>query len=103
MTIAARALNRAGLSRPAQGWLPIILLFALVLSVVYSIDQARWAANTGIMFPFAALGVAVAHGFRPGGFRRSSSLASACSWARCSHLSSYPRPFPDPPTWCPTS
>ncbi len=59
MAIAARTLSRTGLARPAQGWLPIILLVALVMSVVYSIDQAQWAANTGIMFPFAALGIAV--------------------------------------------
>lgn len=58
MTIAAKALSRSGLARPAQGWLPVILLIALVMSVVYSIDQARWAANTGIMFPFATLGIA---------------------------------------------
>ena len=54
---AAAATFRRRLAAPTSGWLPIILLVALVLAVVYSVNAARWTDNTGVMFPMAALGI----------------------------------------------
>ena len=55
--MAAAATFRRRLAAPASGWLPIILLVALVLAVVYSVNAARWTDNTAVMFPLAGLGI----------------------------------------------
>ncbi|HJO05811.1 MAG TPA: hypothetical protein QGG37_00525, partial [Chloroflexota bacterium] len=63
--MAARALShppaatnlRRRLAGPSAGWLPTILLVSLVLSVVYSVNSARWTDNTAVMFPMAILGI----------------------------------------------
>src|SRR5690348_3011576 len=41
-----------------EGWLSILLLLAMVLSTVWSIDQAHWVEGTGVLFPMALVGVA---------------------------------------------
>ena len=48
---------RRRLAGPSAGWLPTILLVSLVLSVVYSVNSARWTDNTAVMFPMAILGI----------------------------------------------
>ena len=56
MAATAGALRRR-IAVPASGWLPTILLTALVFAVVYSVNNARWTDNTAVMFPVAALGL----------------------------------------------
>src|SRR5438045_4745079 len=41
-----------------EGWLSVLLLLAMVLSTVWSIDQAHWVEGTGVLFPMALVGVA---------------------------------------------
>jgi hypothetical protein len=43
--------------QPETGWLSVLLLLALVLSTVWSIDQARWVEGTSILFPLALAGI----------------------------------------------
>ena len=38
---------------PEEGWLPIGLLLVIVLSTIWSIDQAHWVEGTGVLFPIA--------------------------------------------------
>src|SRR5438045_2829596 len=40
-----------------EGWLSVLLLLAMVLSTVWSIDQAHWVEGTGVLFPMALVGV----------------------------------------------
>src|SRR5436190_9317144 len=40
-----------------EGWLSVLLLLAMVLSTVWSIDQAHWVEGTGMLFPIALAGV----------------------------------------------
>ncbi len=54
---AAATTFRRRLAAPASGWLPIILLVALIFAVVYSVNAARWTDNTAVMFPMAGLGI----------------------------------------------
>ena len=41
-----------------EGWLSVLLLLALVLSTVWSIDQARWVEGTSLLYPMALAGIA---------------------------------------------
>ena len=43
--------------QPQEGWLAVALLFAMVLSTVWSVDQAKWVEGTGILFPLALAGI----------------------------------------------
>src|SRR5215212_10002088 len=47
--------------QPQEGWLAVLLLFAMVLSTVWSIDQAKWVEGTGILFPLALIGMAIGY------------------------------------------
>src|SRR5947208_2267275 len=42
-----------------EGWLSVLLLLVMVLSTVWSIDQAHWVEDTGLLFPLALAGVVV--------------------------------------------
>ncbi|HEU5316927.1 MAG TPA: transglutaminaseTgpA domain-containing protein [Chloroflexota bacterium] len=55
--------------QPQEGWLAVFLLLAMVLSTVWSIDQAKWVEGTGILFPLALAGMA-------GGFLLARSALS---------------------------
>jgi len=41
-----------------EGWLAVFLLLAMVLSTVWSVDQARWVEGTSMLFPLALAGMA---------------------------------------------
>src|SRR6266542_3803468 len=41
-----------------EGWLSVMLLTAMVLSTIWSIDQAHWVEGTGVLFPLALVGMA---------------------------------------------
>ncbi|MGI8422634.1 MAG: transglutaminase TgpA family protein [Chloroflexota bacterium] len=43
--------------QPQEGWLAVVLLFAMVLSTVWSVDQAKWVEGTGVLFPLALVGI----------------------------------------------
>ena len=43
--------------QPQEGWLAVALLLAMVLSTVWSVDQAKWVEGTGILFPLALAGI----------------------------------------------
>src|SRR6266542_3653180 len=45
--------------QPQEGWLAVILLLTMVLSTVWSIDQAKWVEGTGVLFPLALAGMVV--------------------------------------------
>src|SRR5215213_8463258 len=47
--------------QPREGWLSILLLFAMVGSTVWSIDQAKWVEGTGMLFPLALAGIVVGY------------------------------------------
>src|SRR6266511_804707 len=40
-----------------EGWLSVMLLTAMVLSTIWSIDQAHWVEGTGVLFPLALVGM----------------------------------------------
>jgi transglutaminase-like putative cysteine protease len=42
-----------------EGWIAVLLLFAMVFSTVFAIDAARWVEGTGILFPLALAGIVV--------------------------------------------
>src|SRR5687767_6248026 len=45
--------------QPQEGWLAVGLLLAMVLSTVWSVDQAKWVEGTAILFPIALAGMAL--------------------------------------------
>src|SRR5688500_5267326 len=47
--------------QPQEGWLAVALLLAMVLSTVWSVDQAKWVEGTGILFPLALAGIAAGY------------------------------------------
>src|ERR687897_972169 len=47
--------------QPQEGWLAVALLFAMVLSTVWSVDQAKWVEGTGVLFPLALAGIAAGY------------------------------------------
>src|SRR5918911_1372599 len=49
------------LLEPQEGWLSLLLLAMMVLSTVWSIDQAHWVEGTGILFPLALAGLAAGY------------------------------------------
>jgi transglutaminase-like putative cysteine protease len=51
--------RQRSLLEPDEGWLSVILLLAMVLSTVWSIDQAHWVEGTGVLFPTALVGMLV--------------------------------------------
>ncbi|MBI3971278.1 MAG: transglutaminase domain-containing protein [Chloroflexi bacterium] len=56
---APRAESERSVLEPEEGWLSILLLLAMVLSTVWSIDQAQWVEGTSMLFPIALAGIAV--------------------------------------------
>lgn len=42
---------------PDEGWLSILLLVVMVVSTVWSIDQAHWVEGSGVLFPLALAGL----------------------------------------------
>lgn len=44
-----------------EGWLTVALLLVMVLSVVWSMDQARWVEGSGVLFSFALLGIGLGY------------------------------------------
>ena len=47
--------------QPKEGWLAVALLLAMVLSTVWSVDQAKWVEGTGVLFPLALAGMALGY------------------------------------------
>jgi transglutaminase-like putative cysteine protease len=43
--------------QPQEGWLSALLLAAMVLSTIWSIDQGHWVEGTGVLFPIALVGL----------------------------------------------
>ena len=49
--------RQRSLLEPDEGWLSVLLLLAMVMSTIWSIDQAHWVEGTGILFPTALVGM----------------------------------------------